>query len=117
MDGEASSFVPNQQGNGESVNKVQKSLCWSGWLAVWRALLACLCLSLKSAGQAGQGAVLLSPGERVSLGKETKTKGPVPALRHVLLRGRLLDTRLKERTQHGFCEVLNVDLCVLLRLA
>ena len=48
---------------------------------------------------------------------EREKKGPVPALRPVLLRCRLLDTRLKGRTQHGFYEVLNVDLCVLLRLA
>ena len=43
---------------------------------------------------------------------EREKKGPVPALRHILLRCRLLDTRRKERTHHGLCEVLNVGLCV-----
>lgn len=43
---------------------------------------------------------------------EREKKGPVPALRHVLLRCRLLDTRRKERTHYGLCEVLNVGLCV-----
>lgn len=103
MAGEAASFVPNQQGNWGSVNKVQKSLLVrvAGSLETEGPCLS-VCVSLKSAGRAGQGAALLSPGERMSLGKEKK--GPVPALRHVSGR--------KERTHHGLCEVLNVDLCV-----